>query len=300
MKRMTMVAGLALAVAPSLNGQDFEFRRELPAGGRFAISNIIGDVRIDGTSGRTVEVTARKKAGRHGDPEDVEIKAVETDGGVAICVYYPGQWSRDRDDNDRPSRGNRNRRGRDYDRDDLCNRGHNWGNNNRNDTSVEFVVRVPAGLKLDLKTVSGDVVGQGLRGDNIDAGTVSGNLSMTDVTATVLDAASVSGDVDMDRIQARNVSAETVSGNVNYTGAIDSEGGYDFRTLSGDVVLTLAREPDARVSAVTFSGDLTSDFPVNRDSARKRRNRFNATWGKGGAQIDLESFSGDIEIRESR
>lgn len=295
-KLLTVTTGLLVGVVAVLRAQDFEFRRELAPGSRFALRNIIGDVRIDGTSGRSVEVTATKKEGRHGDPDDVEIKAVETDGGVAICVYYPGQSSRDRDD-DRPSkRRNRNR----DDDGDVCNRGHDWGNNNRNDTQVNFVVRLPAGLKLDLKTVSGDVIGQKLRGDNIDVGTVSGNLSLTDVTATLIDAGSVSGDVDLDQIRARDVTAETVSGNVTYTGDIDPQGSYDFKTLSGDVVLTLPREPDAKVSAVTFSGELTSDFPVNRDSARKRRNRFNATWGKGGAQIDLESFSGDIEIRGAK
>lgn len=297
-------AGVMTAAASSLAAQDFEFRRELTAGSRFAIRNIIGDVRLEGTSGRTIEVTAKKKPGRHGDPEDVEIKAVERDGGVAICVYYPGQWSRDRDeDDDRSSRRNRNRNRSNHDGDDdddVCNRGHNWGNNNRNDTSVDFLVRVPAGLKLDLKTVSGDVIGRSLRGEKVDVGTVSGDVSLTDLTATVLDANSVSGNVDLSQVEAREVSAETVSGNVDFTGAINPQGAYDFKTLSGDVVLTLAREPDAQVSAVTFSGDLRSDFPVNRDSARRHRNRFNATWGKGGAQIDLESFSGGIEIREGK
>ena len=69
-------AGVATLLASSLTAQGFEFRRELPAGSRFAIRNIIGDVRLEGTSGRTLELTATKKAGRHGDPDDVEIKAV--------------------------------------------------------------------------------------------------------------------------------------------------------------------------------------------------------------------------------
>jgi DUF4097 and DUF4098 domain-containing protein YvlB len=143
------------------------------------------------------------------------------------------------------------------------------------------------------------VIGQALRGDNIDVGTVSGDVSITNAVATVLEANSVSGNVDLNGIQAREVSAETISGDVDYRGPIDPQGAYDFKTLSGDVVLTLPKEPDAQVSAVTFSGELRSDFPVNRDG-RRRRNRFNATWGKGGAQIDLESFSGGIEIRESK
>jgi hypothetical protein len=299
MNQIGWAAALSLAAATALQGQDFELRRELPPGSRFAIRNIIGDVRVDGTSRRTLEVTGRKKAGRHGDPDDVEIETLEIEGGIAVCVYYPGQWRRDRDDDDRPSR--RNRRGDRVEiHDDICRRGSNWGGNDRNDTSVDFVIRVPEGLKLDLATVSGDVIGQRLQGEAIDVATVSGAVSLTDVTTPALEASSVSGDVDLDQVEAQSVSSETVSGDVRYDGVIDPKGSYDFRTLSGDVLLTVPREPDARVSAITFSGDLSSDFPVSRDSTRKRRNRFNALWGSGGAQIDLESFSGDIEIRARR
>lgn len=290
-----LVAGLVVAV-PAM-GQDFEFRRELATGSRFALRNIIGDVRIEGTSGRTLDVTAVKKAGRRGDPEDVEIKAVETNGGVAICVYYPGRRRDDGDEDDRES-SRRSRKGRDYD--DPCHRGNSWSQNDRNDTSVDFVVRVPAGLALDLKTVSGDVIGQKLRGEAVDVGSVSGDVSLTDVNATSLDANSVSGSIDLDRLDAKEVSAETVSGDVRFSGPIEDQGAYDFKTLSGDLILTVPGEPNADVTAVTFSGDLHSDFPVTRGSAKSRRHRFNATWGKGGAQVDLESFSGDIEIRSGK
>jgi hypothetical protein len=301
--KILITAAVVVGMAAPLAAQDFEFRRELAAGSRFAVRNIIGDVRVEATSGRQVEVTARKKAGRHGDPDDVEIRHVETDGGLAICVIYPGQRvRRDRDDDgDRDDRDNRRSRRRSSSDNDPCQRNNgSWDSGNRNDTSVDFVVRLPAGLDLDIKTVSGDVIGDGIRGDQVDFGTVSGNVSLTDFTATSLDANSVSGDVDLARIRSREVSAETVSGDVSFGGTIDGRGRYDFKSLSGDVVLTLAGEPDAKVSAATFSGHLSSDFPVTRDDTRRRRNRFNATWGSGGAELDLESFSGDIEIRQAK
>ncbi|MFN0182009.1 MAG: DUF4097 family beta strand repeat-containing protein [Gemmatimonadales bacterium] len=296
-----IAAAVVVGMAAPLAAQDFEFRRELAAGSRFALRNIIGDVRVEATSGRQVDVTARKKAGRHGDPDDVEIRQVETDGGLAICVIYPGQRvRRDRED-DRDDRDSRRSRRRSPSHDDPCHRNDgSWDGNNRNDTSIDFVVRLPAGLDLDIKTVSGDVIGDGIRGDQVDFGTVSGNVSLTDFTAASLDANSVSGDVDLARIQSREVSAETVSGDVTFGGTIHGQGRYDFKSLSGDVVLTLAGEPDAKVSAATFSGHLNSDFPVTRDDTRRRRNRFNATWGSGGAALDLESFSGDIEIRRAK
>lgn len=294
---------VSAAVATPAMGQDFEITRDLPSGSRFVLRNVIGDVRLEGGSGRTVEVTARKQAGRHGDPDDVEIKAIEHDGGLAICVFYPGQRSRDDDRSDRDDRDDRNARSRSNrrsgDRDDPCRRDGGWSNNNRNDTAVDFVVRLPAGLRVDAKTVSGDVTAGGLRG-TLDLGTVSGDLELTDAEGDVLEANSVSGDVTLERITMREVGAETVSGDVTFVGPLDAKGSYDFKTLSGDVIVTLPREPDARVSAATFSGRLDSDFPVERDARRRRSNRFNATWGAGTAQLDLESFSGDIRIRSAR
>jgi hypothetical protein len=333
MNRIFLLTGLLmLPAAASAQRPDFELRRDLREGGRFVLRNIVGDVRLEGTSGRTLEVRAIKREGRHGDPADVEIKTVEIDGGVAVCVYYPGQSSRFRDE-DREDRNDRAReddraerrraareraraereadddddedddrsRGRRHDDEhdeDVCQRNHRWSGNNRNDTSVEFLVRVPTGLRLDAKTVAGSVRGEGLRGE-LDVGTVSGDVRLADLEAGALEVRTVSGGIDLDRVRARDVSAETVSGDVNYAGDIDPRGSYDFKTLSGDVVVVVPRQPSAELSAVTFSGDFTSDFPTRTDG-RKRRHRYNATWGDGGARIDLESFSGDISIRSAR
>ncbi len=300
---VALVAVGMFGVTGSVAAQDFRFSRNLAEGQRFALRNIVGDVRVEGTSGRSVQVEAVKREGRYGNPEDVEIKAVDIEDGVAICVYYPGQYSRnDRGRDDREDRNDRNdrndRRNRNRGSNNVCHRDGGWNNNNRNDTRVDFVIKVPAGLRLDLKTVSGDVWGRSLRG-NIELATVSGHLELIDATADVLEASSVSGSVDLERVTAREVSAETVSGNVTFTGSIEGKGSYDFKTLSGNVMLNLPKQPDARVSANTFSGRVRSEFPLEQDT-RRRRSRASATWGNGGAQLDLESFSGNITIRSNR
>ncbi len=293
MIRLWSVTVLALAAgSKALMAQEFEFIREVAPGSRFVLRNIIGDVRIEAGSGRTLSVIGRKKPGQHGDPHEVEIKAIELDAGVAICVYYPssGRGRAPRhDDRD----GGRRRS------EDPCRRGSDWENNDRNDTSIDFVVRLPAGLRVDAKTVAGDLIGTGLRG-TLELGTVSGDLRLSDVEGDILDVSSVSGDLELERIRVREVSAETVSGDVTFAGPIDGKGRYDFKTLSGDVVMMLPGQPEATVSAVTFSGDLDSVFPITTAGGRSRRHRFNATWGSGTAKLDLESFSGDIRIREAK
>jgi hypothetical protein len=287
--RTVAIAAGALLSASSLAAQaDFELRRELATGARFEVRNIIGDVRIEPASGRTLDVRAVKREGRHGDPRDVEIRAVElSGGGVAVCVYYPSSGRRDDD-----SRGRRGRSG------DSCNRDGWHSNNERNDTRVDFTIRVPANLKLDLATVAGDVIGRGLSGE-VEVRTVSGDLRLSDVRGSRFEATTVSGDIDLRDIDAATVEAETVSGDVNYTGSIQRDGEYFFKTLSGDVELGVPGRPDATLRGSTFSGRLVSDFPTSQGD-RRRRNRFSATWGSGSASIEVESFSGDVRIRSSR
>jgi hypothetical protein len=287
---VTLAALAALAAAPAqAQSDDFQFRRDLAADARFVLRNVVGDVRIEPGSGRTVEVRAVRHQGRRGDPADVEIRAVDLPDGVAICVHYPGSgtW---RDD------GHAGRGGDRRGREDACRReGRGWSND-RNDTRVEFTVRVPADLRLDVKTVSGDVVARGLSGA-VEVGTVSGDVQLAGMKGRLLDAASVSGDVQLDDVDAAEVNAETVSGDVRFAGPIRREGAYWFKTLSGRVELTLPGEPDARLRGSTFSGRLVSDFPADQEG--RRRSRFSATWGRGSASIDVESFSGDVRIRRA-
>ena len=96
-----LAAGCLLLAVPSVAaaqaGNRFELRREIPEGGLVVLRNIIGPVQLQPAPGRTLEVSGVKKEGRHGDPEDVEIRTVELEKGVAICVFYPSDWgSRDR------------------------------------------------------------------------------------------------------------------------------------------------------------------------------------------------------------
>lgn len=282
------VGGLLLAGSALAQGErQFEFRRELAAGKRFHLSNVIGDVVVTGGSGRTVEVTAVKKQGRHGDPEDVTVEVVELDDGVALCVRYPFTGRR------RSTSSSKSK--------NPCSwEGGSWsGNGDRNDTEVNFTVRVPAGLILDIGTVSGDVAGERLDGE-LDLSSVSGDVRLEGGQGPSIDLETVSGDVDLLKVTSKEVSGRTVSGDIVFEGPVLGGGTYDFATTSGDITLRLPDRPNATMSAATFSGGFSSDLPVNQDASRRHRHRFAATWGSGSARLDLESLSGDVTIRVTK
>jgi DUF4097 and DUF4098 domain-containing protein YvlB len=274
----TMVVLAALTQA-----QDFTWSGAIPSGKWLTVKNISGDIRVEPTSSGQATVTAVKRAGRHGDPEDVVVRQVSTDRGIEICVLYPGSD----DDGDCDWDGNR-RRGR--------NRGSNWDNN---DTEVTFTVKVPANTNLNVGTVSGDVTGNGIRGDT-EARSVSGDVRLTDVVARIVEAVTVSGNVELLRVNADEVVAETVSGDVDFSGEIHKNGDYDMKTLSGDVIMRIPKGTGADISGATFSGDFSTSFPITTKATSRytRKQRINGTIGDGSARIRVESFSGDVELRE--
>ena len=280
---LALLSGLAAQAQP---GEDFQFRRELASGRRFHLANIIGDVQVTGGSGRTVEVTARKRAGRYGRPEDVTIETIELNDGVALCVRYPSSRSGRRSSDDKADKN-------------PCSweDSGNWSDRgNRNDTQVDFTVRVPAGLKLHLGTVSGDLTAQRLEGE-IELRSVSGDVSLEGGRGPRVDLETVSGAVTLLDITSKEVVGHTVSGEVVFRGPIEDAGNYEFNTTSGNINVALPERPNATLQAATFSGGMSSDLPLSQDNSRRRRHRYDATWGNGSAKLYMESLSGHLSIR---
>jgi hypothetical protein len=298
--RSLMLALAAATAAAELGAQgrsEFEFRRELAAGRRLVVQNIIGDVEVTGGGGRTVELTATKRAGRYGEPEDVRLETIELEDGVALCVRYPGQERRSSraDRAERTERSDPDERGRSDERRNPCSSSGNWGNNgDRNDTEVTMTIRVPAGLLLRIGTVSGDLTASNLEGE-LELSSVSGDVSLTGGRGQSIELETVSGSVGLLDVRARNVTGYTVSGEVTFRGPILDGGAYDFSTTSGDIEVGLPERPNATLSAATFSGRFASDLTTTQQPGR-RRHRYSATWGTGSARLDVESLSGDIRI----
>lgn len=273
---LTLSLMILTAVA---QGPDFTWSGSLGAGKRLTVRNLSGDITITPATGSTATVTGVKREGRRGDPDDVQIRHVETGDGITVCVIYPGQ--RD-DDGDCDMEGNR-REGR-------------W---EENDTRVDFSLQLPAGVLLDAMTVSGDVTGRGIRAA-AEVRSVSGDIRLADVAGAGLEAHTVSGSVDLEDVRAEEVTARTVSGDVEFAGEVRARGDYDLKTLSGDVVLRIPRSAGAEITGSTFSGNFSTTLPITARSTSRYtgQQRIDGTIGDGSARIRVESFSGDVVIRE--
>jgi len=161
-------------------------------------------------------------------------------------------------------------------------------------TTVQGEVSIRGGRgSVFARSVQGGVVVEGAQGQ-VKASSTSDDVRVMNVSGDV-SAETVSGDIFLERIRSARVDAGTVSGDVYFDGAIQPRGRYSFVTHSGDVVASVQEGADVTVSVGTLNGDLNASFPLPSRDDRGRR--FTFTLGSGSARLELETFSGDVELR---
>ena len=160
-------------------------------------------------------------------------------------------------------------------------------------TQGDIEVRGGRGF-VRLETVNGRVRLENADG-SLDVRSTNGSVTVLNATGDVT-ASSVNGRVTLEGIESDDVRAETTSGGVYFDGSIVNGGRYRLSTHSGDVVVAMQEGVNANFSVSTFSGNLDSAFPVTVTGTRRRGRPFNFTLGDGGARVELQPFSGDIEL----
>jgi DUF4097 and DUF4098 domain-containing protein YvlB len=204
---------------------------------------------------------------------------------------------------------------------------------------VDYTVTLPAGANVILQTVSGDVRVQRLSGEvraesysgNVSAAdnkriralrSMTGNIDVTNSEADELNANTLSGQIFIRKLKGRMLDLHTVTGNamlqdvaaeravvqstagaVEYAGRLQRSGRYQFQTHSGSIRVLPSGNPGFDLEAMTYSGDLRSDFtlkllPVPQPEAQRPRPQkmLRGTFGDAGAVLTASSFSGNIVI----
>jgi len=294
------VIGL-LATAPAFAATPINESRPLAVDGQVRIENIKGRIVVRTWSKPTVQVTGSLGKG-------VEKLEVSGDSrSLDIRVKYPN------------SRGGWNLWGRD---------------DNRTEPTI-LEVTVPQKASLDIGAVSADVDVQQMAGRKLDVSSVSGNVVVTAsspgeaslenvsgdstlrITTNKLKAQSVSGDLRISGGLTGDIDVESVSGNIDLAAkALDR---LEFSTVSGDAILRAALRPSgvvkgetlsgelrlqmpratsARVHAETFSGDISAGAEIRVEHEEHGPGKsLDTTFGRGDGRIELESFSGDVTLQ---
>ena len=155
--------------------------------------------------------------------------------------------------------------------------------------------------RITISSVSGGVHAARLRG-RVRADGVSADVTIEDVVGDI-SAKTVSGEIAIRNAKASAVRSETVSGEITYEGSVEPGGSYEFNAHSGDVKLRIPSGLNANLSLETFSGEITSAFPMTLQPGdnigRRRGKKMDFTIGSGGARLTVGTFSGDITIERS-
>ena len=296
--------------------QDREFRVEqidkqtnkiaLGANGSLELKNISGDIIVTAGNGRevTMDITRRSRGRTDAEAklglEQVKVEVDHRGDRANVETRYPEQQGRQR---------------LPY------------------SVSVAYVISAPAGTRMNITNISGDVTVKGMTGDlslDVVSGdiqiinstrvmnvkSISGDTLLADVqNDAVLTVGSVSGDLTLQRVKVRRLAVNVISGDVvatdvtadgvelrsmsgsvEYSGPLTRSGRYDLQAHSGDVRLVITGNVGFDLRAETFSGRIQSDAGIDLKNATNTRRSLRGTVGDGSAVVVATTFSGNVIV----
>lgn len=222
------------------------------AGGRFELINVNGRITAEPAEGRQVVVEARRTAKARSEEAARDmlgrLEIREEVGGSSVRVES------------RPPRFS------------------GFGGH-----EIEWTVKVPKGLVVDLRTVNGGVRLNGLAGE-VYARTTNGGVKGSNLAIDKLEASVVNGGID-----------------IELGSPLDAADAVDLSSVNGGVTLTLPGESKATIAARAVNGGVrvSDDLHASAEDEGlefERRRRFNGTINGGGARVSAATTNGGVRI----
>lgn len=286
-RTLVLLIGLLPATVAAQTGERIDTTMAISRGGLVQLGSVSGEIRVVGTDRRDVKLVAQMERGRFeisGTEARIHLQTRSVDrrqSAAYIDVEVPVG-----------TRITANTVS------GLIEIRATMGQVVANSVSGRVDVR-GARERVEVETVSGTLDLRDLRGQiSIDA--VSTDIDIEDAIGDV-NAETVSGTIRVRRSQLTGLRAESVSGTISYEGALAPTGFYRVNTHSGSITLTLPANVGASLELETFSGRISSDFPLTMQPGQTtgRGRRMDFTLGNGGARVTAGAFSGNITIRRA-
>ncbi len=185
-------------------------------------------------------------------------------------------------------------------------------------TADDITVEVPPGSRVELVSMSGDVVVDKVGGD-AKVTTTAGDIRIT--RANRVDVTAVSGDLELKQISGpvhgRSVSGdariyttgkadaklefESTSGELEWQGRCGKGCSLEIKSLSGDVDLLLDKASSFTLDFDAHSGELDDDLGMKIIESKRTApggGKYKARYGGGDGSIQVDSFSGELGVRK--
>ena len=215
--------------------------------GRLEIININGTILAESSSGSTIEIQAERTArgttneGAADVLKRIEMREEVGEGRVRVEVRLP--------------------------------RTSGFGDRHE----IKWIVKVPKGVAVDLRTVNGGVKLTGLDGD-IRARATNGGIAGVDLAASGIDASVTNGGVDL------------------ILAAPPTSGTFDLESVNGGVALSIPADSKADISARAVNGGIEVNGLQLEFQGSKTRNRMDGKLNGGGARIQMETVNGGVRL----
>jgi hypothetical protein len=147
---------------------------------------------------------------------------------------------------------------------------------------VEWTIKVPKGVKVDLRTINGGVKLTGLQGD-ILAKTTNGGVSGTGIVSQSVEASAVNGGVE-----------------IEFGSPLSADAKVDLQTVNGGVGIGMPSESRATISARAVNGGVrVTDLNIQKDEQSgdfESKRRLQGTMNGGGARVNLNTVNGGVRL----
>lgn len=225
---------------------------KVAANGRFELINVNGKITAEPTDGAEVIVEGRRTAKARSDEAAKEMLAKleirEEVGDSSVRVES------------RPPRFNGGFSGHE----------------------IEWTVKVPKGIVLDLRTTNGGVRLNDLSNE-IHAKTTNGGVRGFNITPSLIEASAVNGGIEFE-----------------LGSPLDGTDSVDLETVNGGVTLALPSESKATIAARCVNGGVkVTDLEIAKEEQSndfERKRRLNGTMNGGGAKVSMSTTNGGIKL----
>jgi len=235
---------------------------KVPATGRFELINVNGKITAQPTDGADVIVEGRRSAKAANDDSAKErlasLEMREEVGTSTVRVEVRGTSA-----------------------------GHRPLDSVRglNGIEIEWTIKVPKGVIVDLRTTNGGVRLNDLANE-IHAKTVNGGVKGENIVPSIIEASAVNGGIEF-----------------ALGSPLDSTDSVDIETVNGGVTLALPSESKATIAARCVNGGVkVEDLDIARDEQANdfdKRRRLNGTMNGGGASVKMSTTNGGVRLSRS-
>lgn len=289
MKKLIAVFLTTLLALPAV-AEEVNRTLDAASDGTVHISNIAGEVKVNGWSRNEVEVTG--ELGRN-----VEELIFERDGNrVTIKVKVPRNGGRGIESDlhiqvPEASSLDVGTVSADINVSDV--RGEQRLNTVSGDINTENF-----GSDLAIEAVSGDIEVAGQQSDTeTDVNTVSGDITLFRIAGSV-EAETVSGDLIIDEGSFDRVTANAVNGDILFQAGLRDGGRFQAETVNGSVDVSFTEVVAGRFEIDTFNGKIDNCFGPKAE----RTSKYTPGWelsfeeGDGNARVEISTLNGSVKV----